>query len=322
MVDDKVRNLAFKAAIDQLKTQNGDWWLEIGCGAYLCLTKLVIEAHCEIKILAIEANEKACADAIQLAKEHNFLPQLQVQNVRSDQLDHSVDFVVVLSELIGNIASQEGAPVFLQQYTGKLQVPRYAATFFAPCSLSNVIENATHSSCVYDCSSFMMIDSDLSKCTFSSNWEPAEHFDFHTGKYSAKKQDCLFEIIEDGTVDCFGLFVWVGFCGYDHKKPISVLNKTAFPYKSNLQFDTEPTHSFSSLRNDSATASNWFNVIVKFDKPVTVQKGQKLNVTSTFEYDKRTTDGKLIPSYHFQVGEQVLDIPFSHFGQDYNKIQA
>ena len=318
MKDDTVRNSAYEAAISQLQITPGDLWLEIGCGAYLCLTNIAMRAHPEINILAIEANQSAYDSARTLAEKQNCdKKQLEVRNVRSDKLVEKRVVKVVLSELIGNIASQEGAAVFLKRYVNTHQVPRYAATFFAPCSLSNILKNVKPSSDIYNSSSFMVMDTALSKCNCSNKWAPAEHFDFYTGKYSEQRQEWEFEIAEDGKVDCFGLFVWVGFCNYQNRDRAFGQQSTSFPYQSALKFDTVPTHSFSSLQDDSTTASNWFNVIVKFPKAVHVSKGQMLKATSIFNYDKKTTEGKYIPSYSFEVGDQKFGIPFSHFAQDY-----
>jgi len=363
MAADSKRNDVFRAAM--LAAPSGKW-LEIGCGAQLCLTRLAL-ARCDIDIRAIE-----CAPiAFGLAKIlWRSLPLVQRERLTLELLHSSdmkdedkLEIQVVLSEIIGNIASQEGivvvllplvvfilshicfayvfrvlhlllllllsshvwfvlqigAPMILRpfQNAGICHIPRYAATFAAPCSFAKIMQHVDRHSSVYDTSTFTLCTSNLMLSMVTKNWEAAEFFDFQTGVYSPQMQRLHFHVNVTGTMDCIGLFIWVGFDGLRTGR--ASFKATGYPYNSTCKLPCHGTPSFSSLIGDSSVASNWWNVIVKLPTPIEVTEGDELEVKSDFQYDRRSKKtNQLAPSYYFSVNGQKCGISYEEFGQDYN----
>lgn len=65
MNQDTVRNTAYQHGINQAITQGAKHWIEIGCGAHLCLTKNILNhGDGSTTVVAIEANE----DAVPMAR--------------------------------------------------------------------------------------------------------------------------------------------------------------------------------------------------------------------------------------------------------------
>jgi hypothetical protein len=320
MTSDKPRNDVFRRAIRQAP---GGKWLEIGFGAHLSLSRIVLKEKEGVDLTALEANPEAFLAGQHLAKKLK-LNNLTLLCVRSETYmnsDELADISVVISEVIGNIASQEGAAVILQDFQGKglTHIPRYAATFFSPCNMKCITRHVKDRSTIYDGRTFLLLETDLMKSSMSDMWAPAEFFDFQTGKYSQHEQEFAFTCKKSGVVDCFAMFVWVGMNDDGQRKSSRLKSYQAkgYPYGYPIPLPS-PTLSFSSLWDDGMSATNWFHVVVRVPTPIRVTKGQKLSVSTNFKYDEHLGE-KLVPSYSFTVGEQQVCIPYDMFTQDYER---
>ena len=164
MTHDRPRNGVYREAIRRAAAAfgGGASFLEIGCGADACLTRMVLDVDARTSVFAVEANEASAAaarialrSAGVLAERFEVLAALSTavptRTLRALREDRGVH--VVLQEILGFIASREGiVPVFLdlQARLGRgfyAAVPSHVATFFTPTlvALGDVRHNLVHS---------------------------------------------------------------------------------------------------------------------------------------------------------------------------------
>jgi hypothetical protein len=147
MTHDRPRNSVYSEAIRRASMSGRKAFLEIGCGADACLTRMVLSQK-GTSVFALEANHSSAkAAAAVLADNYesfrfSIVPKLSTSNELKSFYaalrDGGVD--VVLQEVLGYIASREGiVPIFrhLQRnldlsQSGCIAIPSHCATFYTP----------------------------------------------------------------------------------------------------------------------------------------------------------------------------------------------
>jgi hypothetical protein len=147
MTHDRPRNSVYSEAIRRASVSGCKSFLEIGCGADACLTRMVLSQK-GTSIFALEANHSSAKAAAAVLADNfdsfrfSIVPKLSTSSELKDFYaalrDGGVD--VVLQEVLGYIASREGiVPIFrhLQKnldfsQTGCIAIPSHCATFYTP----------------------------------------------------------------------------------------------------------------------------------------------------------------------------------------------
>ena len=164
MTRDGPRNAVYAEAIRRAVASGFRSFLEIGCGADACLTRMVL-AQAGTSVHALEANPASAAAAHTTlvganinTSRFNITPHISTATeldhfFMSARADGSID--AILQEVLGFVASREGiVPIFqnLQSRLGietaakRATIPSHCATFFTPThvSIKDVRHNLIH----------------------------------------------------------------------------------------------------------------------------------------------------------------------------------
>jgi len=175
---DTKRNKVYQAAIESLVREGKLQWLEVGPGASALLTQMVLKAHDETHIVAVEGNSASADAAVRALKDRygdrKSALQWEVHRglvgtpaVASTLLDSGRTFQCVLQEILGFFASSEGVAYVIHQlqasYMRKMgvrapppvYVPSAAATFYYLSLVKP--EHVSHNTDLYVADQFMLV---------------------------------------------------------------------------------------------------------------------------------------------------------------------
>jgi hypothetical protein len=159
MTHDLRRNRIYQAAIKQTVAGGKRRFLEVGCGADACLTRMVLAADRDATVVAIEGNLKAADAAQRLLSALADVDGRRVKVVtgmstsRTPEVNaaFALEYDVFLQEVLGFIASREGVVSIVADLQSRVDasalvfLPGAAATFFTPTyiSLDDIKHNFT-----------------------------------------------------------------------------------------------------------------------------------------------------------------------------------
>ena len=223
MTNDLYRNGKYRAAINQIV--NGKTVVDVGTGADALLARFCVEAGAR-QVYAIEMMDESFQSACELIQRLGLTDKITLihGDARSAEIPEQVD--VCVSELLGMIASSEGAPMILNQARRFLKsegvmIPSLSATKIAAVSLPNSLSSAPafskmglpyveriFQSVGYSFDVRVCINN-FPKSHIISTEDLFEVLDFQHELPQEFRRDIQLTIMKDGPIDGFLLWLYV-----------------------------------------------------------------------------------------------------------------
>jgi hypothetical protein len=316
MTRDVRRNRVYRLAIAAAASEGLLGFLEVGPGGDACLTKMVL-GEAGAWVVGVEGNKWAAESArTQLRGLYGAEgPRWRIVTGHSsnrtptmDEALHGRDFDVLLQEVLGYIASREGVVATLADLQGRMSplpkrlLPGAVATFFTPAlvSLEDIRRNLQGSASLYCGPNYLLACRvPLDKTApWRSRGAPVcgclEFINFaqpltRGAPQLRQERTAAFAVPVSAKagvqVNSLVVFIWAGFAG---APPRRFEPETGFPYGCAELAEADAAAwtgclSFSSACAASdarAEASNWPNVVLLLDTPLTVPPGGRLEVLS------------------------------------------
>jgi len=339
MTRDVRRNRVYRLAIAAAASEGLLGFLEVGPGGDACLTKMVLE-EAGAWVVGVEGNKWAAESArTQLRGLHGAEgPRWRIVTGHSssrtpamDEALHGRDFDVLLQEVLGYIASREGVVATLADLQGRMSplpkrlLPGAVATFFTPAlvSLEDIRRNLQGSASLYCGPNYLLacrVPLDTTAPWRSSGAPVCGCLEFinfaqpltRGAPQLRQERAAAFAVPASAKggvqVNSLVVFIWAGFAG---APPRRFEPETGFPYGCAELAESDAAAwsgclSFSSAcaaSDAKAEASNWPNVVLLLDTPLTVPPGGRLEVVSVADLRGATC------TYEWRV--RVVDAPGS-----------
>lgn len=314
MLQDSVRNRFF---CETIKHTRGANWLEVGPGAHALLTMMALTNSSLNTLVAIEANAASAAKARKVLKCHqNFV----VETGYSTTYQGPKPVDVVLSEIIGVIASSEGVCAVMNDLrrrgfvtrTTKL-VPARAATFITPVQLGPVDINRGGD--VYISQKMLLLRGmNVERVSLANDVGVLESLDFGGLVDDELTQHSTLVVTRTGKCHGFGMFIGIA-------SPTPCRRYT--PSKLMTVRDWHSTDMWiTSDCSDSHYASNWRNPVMILESPLHVVKCDILELTCTV-HDATSVNPSYSLSYTLNgVKQATLTLSYADLYPTFQKVES
>lgn len=295
MTTDRSRNNAYALALFIAMQHGLKRVLEIGPGADACLTKIALERGAEVWCVEGNIRTHRIASKVLLGKHGAHIYHAMASSDFTKQLVKRVCPQIIVSELVGFIASGEGLPRILADVQTQLAsagatavfLPGHVSTRFIVASVNSV--DMRHNSVLYVAKQFSLVRRlDFEKINMSSSCQGAiwEEFDcnvplqpqlhqIHTNK---------FVVSRSGVVNSLALWLCVGFNGQYPNNSIAIARSRSFRGDCLcIAEDMCKQPHFTSRCSDVHAASNWRNAVIWLQHPIIVEAGHEIQVSTTVD---------------------------------------
>lgn len=320
MTQDANRNSMYQHAINFIVSKKGaKKWLEIGPGADLCLTKLVLASSYDTFVWGIEVNEIAVKEARKHLKSLGATQRVTIVEGLSNDLlvikqtkkalQQWGGFQAVVQELLGCFAGSEGAAYIMSRVhkditgTSIIQVPSRAATFFCPVLIE--LQHMAQMTDIYVTNAFALVrklpiqSAALSSGGTGSEWLKAgliEWLDFNKPDDLTCRQTHISKFLSSTPAQINALACWIWIETSPQGAPRR-LAKTGYPWGATGAPEVGDDCVAVSSREDDgkACASNWRNVLIIFPETLFIPANTEVKVVASADLHN------VHPTYRFVV---------------------
>ncbi|KAG5186435.1 hypothetical protein JKP88DRAFT_241042 [Tribonema minus] len=302
MNQDAVRNSFFQKTIEYTQGRN---WLEIGPGAHALLTQMALRKPTLHSLVAVEANEQSALEARKCVK-HDSRCRIITGYSTTYAGEKCVD--VVLSEIIGVIASSEGVigvmnDLRMRRYATQstAMIPARAATFIAPVQLGSI--DICRGGNVYASERILLLRGmRVDSANLANDVGMLEDLHFDMLIADRLTHHSTLQIVKSGQCHGFGMFVGISSpmpCRRYTRSKIATVEK----WHANDMWTT-------SDASDHHYSRNWRNPVALLSTPLAVCVGDVLNLICIV--DHATTSAPVYSICYSLNGNPMGQLTLTH----------